>query len=330
MKELKTETFCEICRKKTPFAVKENIPMSGILDGKEYYYSGAEALCEVCGKPVYVGEIETSNFGKLYAAYREANGIIPLEAVREIPAKYAIGKRPLSIVLGWGEQTFSRYCEGAVPTRQYSDVLKRIEQSPKYYLDLLEANKSNITETAYEKSKKAVLQLLLACGANIDKVAEYIVSRGGDITPLALQKLLYYVQGFYFAFFGSFLFAEDCEAWAHGPVYRNIYFKYKDYSYNPIDEPAVYSKAAFSTTEKAVIDSVAENLGCYSGTLLEKFTHMETPWLLTRGDLPEGAPSDKVIDKELIGNYFSLIRSNNKMLSPADIRNYADQMRSRL
>ncbi|MBZ9607298.1 DUF4065 domain-containing protein [Clostridium estertheticum] len=56
-----------------------------------------------------------------------------------------------------------------------------------------------------------------------------------DITSLALQKLVYYVQGFYYAFTNRLIFEENCEAWVHGPVYRNVYIKYRKYRFNPIE-----------------------------------------------------------------------------------------------
>jgi len=34
---------------------------------------------------------------------------------------------------------------------------------------------------------------------------------------MALQKALYYVQGFSYAFYRTFLFTEDCEAWVQRP-----------------------------------------------------------------------------------------------------------------
>lgn len=54
-----------------------------------------------------------------------------------------------------------------------------------------------------------------------------------DITPLVLQKALYYDQGFYYAFEGQFIFNEDCEAWVHGPVYRKVYNRYSTYRFDP-------------------------------------------------------------------------------------------------
>ena len=41
---------------------------------------------------------------------------------------------------------------------------------------------------------------------------------GDAITPLKLQKLLYFAQGNYLAKYNMPLFDEDFEAWIHGPV----------------------------------------------------------------------------------------------------------------
>ena len=56
------------------------------------------------------------------------------------------------------------------------------------------------------------------------------------MTPLTLQKLLYYIQGNYAAIYDKPLFDAPCEAWVHGPVYRNVYNLFRDFKYNPIDD----------------------------------------------------------------------------------------------
>ena len=60
--------------------------------------------------------------------------------------------------------------------------------------------------------------------------------------------------------------------------------------------------------------------------VLEYFTHNESPWLTTRGDLPVSEPSDRIIDKMLIGDYFSTVKSKYSMINPGDIREYAQAM----
>ncbi|HHT71087.1 MAG TPA: DUF4065 domain-containing protein [Firmicutes bacterium] len=319
-------TFCEECRKDVPYSV-ESGAIKGTLKGEEYEFIGGIALCGECGAEVYVAEIEDGNLKALYDVYRQKNDIISLEKVRQIPEKYDIGKRPLSLLLGWGEMTFSRYYDGDIPTKQYADVLQRIYQDPAYYLSLLEQNKGNLkSQAAYRRSRRATEALLGRRKSGVSKMNEavdYLLFQCEDITPLALQGLLYYIQGFYYAFTGDFLFAEDCEAWVHGPVYREIYNHYRSYCFNPIEGNEEFDISVFTDTEKAVIDSIIQNFACYSGKILEQFTHSEMPWMKTRGDLPSNTPSNRIISKDLIGTYFVAVKERYEMLTPDDIENYA-------
>lgn len=321
--------FCEECRNDVSYTVIEK-QMTGTIKDEKYIYMGKEAHCSECGFEVYVDEINDYNLRALYDQYRKKHDIISLDELLKIPEKYVIGKRNLSLLLGWGEQTFSRYCDGDMPTKQYSDTLKQINNDPVYYDVLLEKNKQNLkTAKAYEKSKKAVGALLGAKehGANkIDLSIEYLLCRCQDITPLALQKALYYVQGFHYAFYKTFLFSEECEAWIHGPVYRDIYYRYRDYRFDSIESNGGCDDSEFSSSEKAVLDSVAKNICCYSGKILEKFTHSESPWILARGELPENVSSNRTIQKEQIGNYFSAVKEKYNMINPNDIKEYAQNM----
>ena len=323
------KTFCEECRNDVEFTTA-SVPMTGTIKGKEYHYTGTEARCSDCGNLVFVPEISDDNLRSLYNVFREENGIVSLDVICAIPEKYDIGKRPLSLLLGWGELTFSRYCDGDIPTRQYSDILQRIYNEPQFYSELLEANKTNLkSQRTYEKTRRAVDALLsvgVPSNSKINTVIQYLLYQCEDITPLALQKALYYIQGFHFAFCRTFLFSEDCQAWTHGPVYRDIYFRYRDYRFDPIEKTTTFDTSVFSASEKAICDSVINNICCYSGKILERFTHNEAPWLTTRGDLPDSAPSDRIIEKSVIGAYFDAVKAKYNMVNPRDIKDYAQDM----
>ena len=323
------KTFCEECRNDVEYTTA-SVPMTGTIKGKEYHYTGTEARCADCGSLVFVPEISDDNLRSLYNVFREENGIVSLDVICAIPEKYDIGKRPLSLLLGWGELTFSRYCDGDIPTRQYSDILQRIYNEPQFYSELLEANKANLkSQRTYEKTRRAVDALLsvgVPSNSKINTVIQYLLYQCEDITPLALQKALYYIQGFHFAFYRTFLFSEDCQAWTHGPVYRDIYFRYRDYRFDPIEKTTTFDTSVFSASEKAICDSVINNICCYSGKILERFTHNETPWLTTRGDLPDSAPSDRIIEKSVIGAYFDAVKAKYNMVNPRDIKDYAQDM----
>jgi len=319
--------FCAECRKDVGFVTKETV-FKRTLKDNEYSFIGLEAYCADCGKPIYVSEIEDNNLKLLYDAYRKANDIISLDEILSIPKKYAIGKRPLSLLLGWGEQTFTRYCNGDMPSKQYSDILRRLYNEPTYYNELLQNNKDRMkSNSSYEKSNIAVKNLIgIPENSKIETVIGYLLYKCEDVTPLALQKLLYYVQGFFYAFNNVFIFEDDCEAWVHGPVYRKVYHKYSDYKYDTIDSADSFDETIFSVAEKAVIDSIVDNFSCYSGKVLESFTHSEQPWIETRSDLPVFAQSDRVISKKLIADYFTAVKQKYEMLNPDDIENYSKKL----
>lgn len=154
------KAFCEECRNDVDFCVSQK-QMEGSVKGEVYTYIGEEAHCADCGSEVYIDTVNDYNLNALYSAYREKNNIIRLDMILAIPEKYAIGKRPLSLLLGWGEQTFSRFCDGDVPTRQYSEILLKIYDDPHYYAEVLESNKGNLnTAASYVKSRQAVDALL--------------------------------------------------------------------------------------------------------------------------------------------------------------------------
>jgi putative zinc finger/helix-turn-helix YgiT family protein len=324
--------FCPECRQDVRFSVREQLG-SAELKGAVYEFMAKTAHCDECGMEVYVPEIEDENLKALYDAYRQKHGIISLEDIREIPEKYNIGKRPLSLLLGWGEQTFSRYYEGDMPAKQYSEKLTQILSDPAYYLSLLETGKGNLSKVAYEKSKVATERLLSIppiTQKKLEIVVEYLLFECQDITHLALQKALYYVQGFHKAFFGSFIFEEDCEAWVHGPVYRDIYRRFSGYCYDPIGSVEQPDTSAMSAEEKVLLDSIVKHICCYSGKTLESFTHGEMPWISTRGNLPANASTNKVIPKQMIGEYFTLVKDKYSMLTPANIKDYAQDMFSKI
>jgi putative zinc finger/helix-turn-helix YgiT family protein len=325
----KEKTFCPECRKDETYSVKREV-LHGNLKGQNIEYEGEAAYCDNCGSEIYIGVINDSNLDILYEEYRKQNNLVSPEIINEVLERYNIGKRPLSLLLGWGEQTVSRYLDGYIPTQQYSDELMKIYHEPEYYYALLERNRHNlVSQLTYNKSRQAVEKLFDqhdGKGINIDTIVRYLLYKAEDITPLTLQKALYYVQGFYYAFNNDYLLSEDCEAWAHGPVFRKIYYRYKDFNYDEIEKPAYFDDSIFTNMEKLLLDSVVKYFCCYSGKILEAFTHMEKPWLQAREGLKVSEGSDRVIPKEDIGSFFSGKREQYGMESPVDIGMYSLDM----
>lgn len=128
------KVFCLNCGKElnTYTVIPEEMEIE--LKGHIYHYQGHEAVCPICGEPLFVPEVLKYNRDEAYKAYRKVNHIISQEDILAIPEKYHISKRNIAKYLGWGEVTFSRYCSGYIPTKQNSDILQEVFNNPSYLI----------------------------------------------------------------------------------------------------------------------------------------------------------------------------------------------------
>lgn len=91
-------------------------------------------------------------------------------------------------------------------------------------------------------------------------VANYFLSKlnideGSSITPLKLQKLVYYAKAWSLVWDDDELFNEPIEAWAHGPANLELYNEYKDYGWRSI-EPVNIDTNIFSEAQKETMDII--------------------------------------------------------------------------
>ena len=86
------------------------------------------------------------------------------------------------------------------------------------------------------------------------------------------------------------------------PVVRNVYDIFKNYQYNSIDTN--FEVEELDDEAKDIINYVIKNFGKYDAKYLEKISHEQEPWILSRRGLDPDERSDKTISKESIANYF--------------------------
>ncbi|MDJ1185903.1 Panacea domain-containing protein [Roseofilum casamattae] len=136
-------------------------------------------------------------------------------------------------------------------------------------------------------------------------IADYFIGlaneTGSFVSNLKLQKLVYYAQAWYLALYDEPLFAEDFEAWIHGPVIPSLYQEYKSFGWKPIFKD-VHPKLPTNIVQ--FLDEVAQEYFACNGYELERMTHFEDPWNWAREDLPPDEPSHEIIQKEWMWEYY--------------------------
>lgn len=309
MTEKARTDFCIECRRETEYLLQKRDIIKTIRD-KDYTFSITAAICSECGGEMSIPGLIDKNVQEIDEQYRAVESLVSIDDIEKLMKNYKIGKAPLSLALGFGEVTIPRYLEGQIPSKEYSDIVRAALASPAYMKQKLIENRDKLTEAAYKKAMAAAVSIdgLFSVSEKMLKVIAYVFEKLEEVTPLMLQKLLYFIQGIYSALYSRPVFIEDCRAWIHGPVYPEVYDLFRDFKYNPIDDArfALLEGTADVLTddEKKVIDLVVNTFGMYGGKVLEKITHNENPWKEARKGYGDSIPSSELLPKERIMDYY--------------------------
>lgn len=328
---MKRIEYCINCDKKVEYKFKK-INVKHNIRGKDYDFKITTAFCPFCNKEANIHGLLDLNTKEIDNQYRKYEGLVTIEEIEKLMSIYKIGKEPLSLVLGFGQITITRYLDGQIPSKEYSGIIRSALAMPEYMEACLKTNKKKISKIAYEKSMEAVKELesLFVVSDKMLNVISYIFKKLGEVTPLALQKLLYFIQCESFVINDRAMFKENALAWVHGPVYEGVYSLFKDFKYNPIhDERFVILEnraKPLSKSDQEIIDLVLDTYGIYSGKTLEEITHIEYPWVNARHGLEEDERSNTVIDKETIRDYYQIINDKYGIDTEEGLNRYINKV----
>lgn len=320
--------YCDYCLKDVDCEYKERNKVE-IIDGVRVEFLEKYYICPECGNEFY-GDLHDYNIQTVNEKLRKSKEIITIKEIEKIIEKYNIGKKPLSLVLGLGEVTITRYLDGQNPTRENSEFLKNILNNPFLFEMYLLVNKDKISAVAYKKSMgKTKQEELTSSKSKLYNVSLYILKKEKEVDTLSLQKLLYFCSGFSKVFPSvKNLILDNSESWKYGPVYRDIYEAFSYYGYDKINFDELVKDRDFNLTEeeKKYVDSIIDAFGFYSGAVLREMTHMTDPWIESREGLENDAFSNRIIDNESIERYFKNVCEEYKISNYNDIKKYSDDM----
>ncbi|OAV73605.1 putative phage-associated protein [Bacteroidales bacterium Barb6] len=143
----------------------------------------------------------------------------------------------------------------------------------------------------------------------------YVPDAGDAITPLKLQKLLYYCQAWHYTVYDEPLFDDKIEAWARTPVVPSEFerFGYLELCDNILsNRPEPAPKIVLEDKTEELLYEVMNKYGQHTAYYLEQLIHSEKPWEETRGDTDDYT---NIIPKEiplsLMKSYYSSVSKTN-------------------
>jgi uncharacterized phage-associated protein len=162
-------------------------------------------------------------------------------------------------------------------------------------------------------------------------VANYLLDvaerHGQQLTPMKLQKLVYFAHGWHLALTGKPLINEAVEAWRWGPVIPSLWGEFRDYGNQPIQRRTITAKvipdvklrwkvvpkslddADASPEEiqfaKDLLDKVWEVYGEMNAIQLSNLSHEpDSPWHKVWMPMADNPIKRKDIPNEIIAEYF--------------------------
>ena len=138
--------------------------------------------------------------------------------------------------------------------------------------------------------------------ASVFDVAAYILQKQGFMTTWKLQKLVYYGQAWSLVWDDDALFPEEIEAWANGPVIRELYNAHRGKF--RVSRLGDGNAAALTDEQRETVDAVLGFYGDKSPQWLGDLTHMEDPWQSARRYVHDGERGNTIIPKEDLAEYY--------------------------
>lgn len=139
--------------------------------------------------------------------------------------------------------------------------------------------------------------------ASVHSVAKYILSLGGDMSTMKLQKLVYYCQAWSLVWDDAPLFDAEIQAWANGPVIPEL-FRVHHGRFTVSSWPKG-SVSDLSTTQKETIQRVLDFYGPKTAQWLSDLSHQEEPWLRAREGLGLLERGSRAIELIQMAEYYT-------------------------
>lgn len=150
---------------------------------------------------------------------------------------------------------------------------------------------------------------IAVANAFIERAKKYGIS---DLSPMKLQKLVYFAHAWQLALTGKPLIDEPICAWRYGPVVQSVYNTFRGYGSGHIPTPAVAYEhnqgvpfpviPTVNDKEGAqLIDAVINTYGNQSAIFLSNLTHQSgSAWDITKDQHRHGQVSSWTIPNEVI------------------------------
>lgn len=123
----------------------------GYYKGVEIVYDGVFDFCDRANEMYESEEWMSTNRLSMIDVYRKTVGLLSSKQIIAIRDHYKISQKDFAEVLEWGLATITRYENYQVQDRIHDDVLRKLDEDPLWFIQLLKRSKEKFSEKTYQK-----------------------------------------------------------------------------------------------------------------------------------------------------------------------------------
>ena len=145
-------------------------------------------------------------------------------------------------------------------------------------------------------------------------VLDFASRENTKVTNITINKIVFFLHGWYLAKNNAPLVTAKIEAWNYGPVFRELYWEFKDFGAEPITARAMRRNPATAAREvcadkfnladlEFLRPLIEKYLGFSAGKLVELSHEIGAPWDQVFNHAGESNPGMRISD-EIIREFF--------------------------
>lgn len=150
--------LCPGCMEEHDVSVVET-EETDIFKGEQVCYPAHYHYCANSDELYETEDQMSANDTAMKDAYRRKTGLLTSGDIISIRQKFGISQSDLALLLGWGEKTITRYEGHQVQDAAHDSILRKIDNDPEWYLELLDDCQKKHPLSSYRKYHETALIL---------------------------------------------------------------------------------------------------------------------------------------------------------------------------
>lgn len=151
MERIKSEKkLCLICMEEHEVDTVEVVDTE-VFKNVEVSFRSIYEYCSNAMEYLETEDMIRNNSLAMKDAYRKSMGLLTSNDIIMIREKYGVSQKDFSEILDWGRATITRYENHQVQDRAHDDIIRKIDDDPKWFLEMLNRSTTRISDKAYKK-----------------------------------------------------------------------------------------------------------------------------------------------------------------------------------